>query len=78
MVVLNSEGEVWGREGGDKVEAIMVWTRLRKNDTGMGETNGGDDKGWGVCVCLKVRAKCGDERAEIRWKLRLLEKAILV
>ena len=37
--VLKSEAGEWGREGGDKVEAV--------SDTGVGKTDGGDDKGWG-------------------------------
>ena len=43
--MLKGEGEVWGREGGDKVEAAAA----RESDTGVSETDGGDDKGWGDC-----------------------------
>ena len=31
-----------------------------------------------VCVCSQVRFKREDERPQIRWKLRLRERAILV
>ena len=43
VLVLKSEGEAWGREGGVKVEAAAAW----ESNTGVGETDGGDDKGWG-------------------------------
>ena len=32
-IVLKSEREAWGREGGDKVEAVAAW----ESDTGVGE-----------------------------------------
>ena len=40
MFVLESESEARGREGGVKVEAVAAL----ESDTGVGETNGGDDK----------------------------------
>ena len=44
MCVLESEGEAWGREGGVEAEAAVVC----ENDTGVDETDGGDDEGWNI------------------------------
>ena len=42
-IVLKSEREAWGREGGDKVEAAVGWG----SDTGVGETDESNVDGWG-------------------------------
>ena len=42
-IVLKSEREAWGREGGVTMEAVVGW----ESDTGVGETDGSDVDGWG-------------------------------